>query len=116
MAPTLVIAACETADVELATGTSVDEAELRGLCRRHRIRHLALFGSALRGELGPDSDLDLLVEFEPGCAPGLLRFAAIELELEQLIGRRVDLRTPQDLSRYFRATVVEQARPLYDAA
>lgn len=108
--------AWETADVKLATGTNVDDAQLADLCRRHRIQRLALFGSALRDELGPDSDVDLLVEFEPGQAPGLLRFAAIELELEALLGRPVDLRTPHDLSRYFRAAVVEEARPLYDAA
>ena len=102
--------------VELASGTTVDDAALAELCRRYGIRHLALFGSALRDELGPDSDIDLPVEFERDRVPGLLRLAVIELDFERLLGRRVDLRTRDDLSPYFRAAVSEEARPLYDAA
>lgn len=102
--------------MELASGTSVDDEALAALCRRNGIRHLALFGSALRDALGPDSDVDLLVEFEHDRVPGLLRFAAIELEFEQLLGRRVDLRTRGDVSAYFRAAVAAEARPLSDAA
>ncbi|MCB1006816.1 MAG: nucleotidyltransferase family protein [Acidimicrobiales bacterium] len=102
--------------MELASGTTVDDAALAELCRRYGIRHLALFGSALRDELGPDSDIDLLVEFERDRVPGLLRLAVIELDFERLLGRRVDLRTRDDLSPYFRAAVSEEARPIYDAA
>ncbi|HUP68223.1 MAG TPA: nucleotidyltransferase domain-containing protein [Acidimicrobiales bacterium] len=76
----------------------------------------ALFGSALHGRLRPDSDIDLLVEFEPGHTPGLFGIAKLELDLADLIGRSVDLRTVHDLSRYFRDDVAAEARTLYDAA
>ena len=91
--------------------------ELLGrLCRRHRIRRLALFGSVLKGTDRPDSDIDLLVEFELGATPGLLGLAAIEAELSAFFGgRRVDLRTPQDLSRYFRSEVMRSAEVQYAA-
>ncbi|HEX4888754.1 MAG TPA: nucleotidyltransferase family protein [Alphaproteobacteria bacterium] len=89
---------------------------LADLCRRHHIRRLALFGSTLKGTNRPDSDVDLLVEFEPGKEPGLLRLAGIEMELSSLLqGRRVDLRTAQDLSRYFRDEVVRTAEVQYAA-
>lgn len=84
-----------------------DREDLAELCRRYGIRRLSLFGSVLKGTDGPDSDIDLLVEFEPDNAPSLLGMAAIEAELSDLLGRRrVDLRTPQELSRYFRDEVV----------
>jgi uncharacterized protein len=74
-----------------------DPEALASLCRRCRIRRLSLFGSTLRGEARPDSDIDLLVEFEPQAKPGLIALAGIELELSLLLnGRKVDLRTPQD--------------------
>jgi len=83
---------------------------LAELCRRHGIRRLSLFGSVLRGTDRPDSDVDLLVEFEPGRTPGLLALARIELELSDLLGgRKVDLRTAEDLSRYFRREVSDTA-------
>ena len=82
------------------------------LCRRHGIRRLALFGSVLRDDFGPDSDVDVLVEFEPGRTPGF-GFIAIQDELSALLGREVDLNTPNDLSRYFRDEVVRGARVLY---
>jgi predicted nucleotidyltransferase len=89
---------------------------LARLCARHRIRRLSLFGSVLKGTAGPESDVDLLVEFEPDAAPTLLDMAAIEEELSALLqGRRVDLRTPQELSRYFRDDVVREAEPQYVA-
>lgn len=100
----------------VAPGIAIDDEVLRTLCRESGVRRLRLFGSALRGELRPDSDIDLLVEFEPGRTPGLLRLAGLELELEALLGRRVDLRTPADLSRHFRDDVSAGARVLYDAA
>ncbi len=86
---------------------------LADFCRRHHIRRLALFGSALRGQLRPDSDIDLLVEFEPGHTPGLLGMARLERELSALLGRKVDLRTPNDLSRYFRDEVLREAEVQY---
>ena len=93
----------------------VSEEELAPVCRRHRIRKLSLFGSRLKGTARPDSDVDLLVEFEPNAVPGLLGIAAMELELSALLGgRKVDLRTAQDLSRYFRDEVVRTAEVQYE--
>ncbi|ABY35311.1 MAG TPA: nucleotidyltransferase [Chloroflexus aurantiacus] len=87
---------------------------LADFCRRHHIRRLALFGSALHGDPGPESDIDLLVEFAPGHVPGLIRLARMERELSALFnGRKVDLRTPEDLSRYFRDTVLKEAEVQY---
>ena len=88
--------------------------ELGALCRKHHIRRLAIFGSALRDDFRPDSDIDVLVEFEPSYAPGLFGIARIERELSALFGgRKVDLRTPEDLSRYFRQRVLEEAEVQY---
>jgi predicted nucleotidyltransferase len=87
---------------------------LADFCRRHHIRRLALYGSALHGDFGPESDIDLLVEFEPGHIPGLLKLARTERELSVLFnGRKVDLRTPEDLSRYFRDSVLQEAEVQY---
>jgi uncharacterized protein len=102
--------------MELVQGLVIDERRLRALCRTHGVRRLGLFGSALRGDLRHDSDIDLLVEFEPDRVPGLLGLARLELELEQLLGRTVDLRTAADLSPHFRGEVAANARMLYDAA
>ena len=102
--------------MELTTDLSVDDTVLRAFCRQHGIRSLRLFGSAARNELRDDSDIDLLVEFEPDRIPGLLGIAKLELELQELLGREVDLRTLDDLSPYFRDDVVAAARVLYDAA
>ena len=75
-----------------------------------------MFGSVLKGTARPDSDVDLLVEFEPDAIPGLLGLAAIEMELSDFLGgRRVDLRTAQELSRYFRDEVMRTARVQYAA-
>ena len=93
---------------------SVDHERTADFCRRHHIRKLSLFGSALREDFGPESDIDLLVEFEPGHVLGLFGFARIERELAALFGgRRVDLRTAGDLSPYFRDQVVATAEALY---
>ncbi len=93
-----------------------DEPALAALCRRHHIRRLSLFGSTSRGRDRPDSDVDLLVEFEPGREPGLLGLAGIEAELSAMLGGRpVDLRTPNDLSRHFRDEVVRSAEIQYAA-
>ncbi|HUW61297.1 MAG TPA: nucleotidyltransferase family protein [Candidatus Bathyarchaeia archaeon] len=85
-------------------------------CRRHHIRRLAVFGSVLRADFGPDSDVDVLVEFEPGHCVGLITFAAMENELSDLIGRNVDLNTPAGLSPYFRDQALSEAETQYVAA
>lgn len=82
-------------------------------CQKHHIRKLALFGSVLREDFGPDSDVDVLVEFEPGRTVGLLRMAGLELELSEMLGRKVDLRTPAELSRYFRDEVMQSSEIQY---
>jgi predicted nucleotidyltransferase len=94
----------------------VDTTALEVLCRRHHIIRLSLFGSVLRGTSRPGSDVDLLVEFKPGQAPGFLGLAGIEEELSALLGgRHVDVRTPQDLSRHFRAEVTRTAEVQFAA-
>lgn len=93
-----------------------DHEALAQVCRRHHIRRLALFGSRRRGTARPDSDVDLLAEFERGTSPTYLDLAAIESELSRLLGgQRVDLRTPAELSRYFRDEVVREAEVQYAA-
>lgn len=89
--------------------------KLAEFCRKHHIRKLSLFGSALRGELHPNSDIDLLVEFESGHVPGLITLAGMEIELTEMLGRKADLRTPRELSRYFRDQVVNTAEVQYEA-
>jgi len=86
--------------------------QIASFCRRHHIRRLALFGSVLRDDFGPQSDVDVLVEFEPGHVPGLA-FFSIEDELTQILGRRVDLNTPGFLGRFFRDEVLREAEDLY---
>jgi len=85
-------------------------------CRQNHIRRLALFGSVLRDDFGPDSDVDVLVEFEPDARVGLLRLAGMEIELGELMGRKIDLNTPGFLSDYFRDQVLAEAEIQYDAA
>lgn len=85
-------------------------------CRRNRIRRLAFFGSVLRDDFGPGSDVDVLVEFEPGAVVGLIGFAGMENELSALIGRKVDLNTPGFLSPYFRDEVLQEAEAVYEQA
>lgn len=88
--------------------------QIRGFCRRHYIRKLSLFGSVLREDFGPQSDIDVLVEFEPGHVPGFFRLLDLEEELSGIFGgRKVDLHTPQDLSRYFRDEVMASAEVQY---
>ena len=87
---------------------------LAAFCREHGIKRLAIFGSALRDDFGPESDVDVLVEFEPDRIPGLFGLAGMELELSGLFsGRKVDLRTLEDLSPYFRQDVVDAAEVQY---
>ena len=85
-------------------------------CRRHHIRRLSLFGSALRDDFRPDSDVDVLVEFEPDARVGLIRLGTMEIELGEILGRKVDLNTPGFLSKYFRDEVLAEAQVQYDAA
>ena len=85
-------------------------------CRRHHIRRLAVFGSVLRDDFGPDSDVDVLVEFEPGTRVGLIRLAGMELELGSILGRKVDMNTPRSLSPYFRDSVLAKAEAQYERA
>ena len=89
--------------------------EIAAFCARHHVAKLSLFGSALTAAFGPTSDVDFLVEFAPGRVPGYIRLAAMERELSAIIGRKADIRTPAELSKYFRdevlaAAVVEYAR------
>lgn len=95
---------------------AVDRARLAEFCRRHHIRKLSFFGSVLGETFRPDSDVDVLVEFEPEHIPGLLALAGMEIELSELLGRKADVRTAEDLSRYFRDEVVAKAQLLYAAA
>jgi len=90
----------------------VPPAAVAEFCRKHHIRRLSLFGSVLTDDFRPDSDIDVLVEFEAGHVPG---FAIVDMEdeLSRLVGRKVDLRTPRDLSRYFRERVLREARLQY---
>ena len=90
------------------------EQEINEFCRQHHIRRLSMFGSALHGDQRPDSDLDLLVEFEVGHTPGF-KFFEIEEELSRIIGRKVDLNTPGFLSRYFRDDLLAEAQLMYGA-
>jgi predicted nucleotidyltransferase len=89
--------------------------KLAEFCKRNHIRRLSLFGSAVSGELRPDSDIDVLVEFEEGKTPGLFSIVRMEMELTETLGRSVDLRTPNDLSRYFRDEVIRTAKLEYQS-
>jgi len=91
----------------------VPKEKIEEFCKRHHIRKLSLFGSAVRNDLRSESDLDLLVEFHPAHIPGLIRLAGIEIELSEILGCKVDMRTAQDLSRYFREEVLKSAKVQY---
>lgn len=94
---------------------TIPKDKLAEFCKTNRIRRLSVFGSALRGQLAPDSDIDLLVEFEQGHTPGLFSIVRMEMELTEMLGRKADLRTPEDLSEYFRNEVMENAEVQYQA-
>jgi len=91
----------------------IPKEQIADFCRRHHIRKLSLFGSVLWDYFRPESDIDVLVEFEKSYVIGLIRFAGMQRELSGIIGRNVDLRTPADLSRYFRHEVLEAAGVQY---
>ena len=97
-------------------GSPLEIAEhiIEEFCLRNHIRKLALFGSVLTPRFRPDSDIDVLVEFEPGHVPGFFGLARMERELTEVYGIKVDLRTPEDLSRYFRDEVVASAVVQYE--
>ena len=92
---------------------NIREEDIAQFCRRNHINRLSLFGSALRDDFRPDSDVDLLVEFEPGHVPGFIMLSRMQRELSDILGRRVDLRTPASLSDYFRDDVVNNATLIY---
>ena len=96
-------------------GVEFPEDQIAEFCHRHGVKQLSVFGSILRDDFRPDSDVDLLVEFQPGKTPGMFGFGQMIIELTRMIGRQVDLRTPFDLSRYFRPFVLREARRLHAA-
>lgn len=91
----------------------LSKVKIADFCKRHYIRKLSVFGSFLTEGFRPDSDIDLLVEFHPDHIPGLIRLTGMENELSSILGRKVDIRTAEDLSRYFRQQVVESAEVQY---
>jgi hypothetical protein len=96
-------------------GIDIDEQRIAAFCERHGIRCLRLFGSILREDFGPDSDVDVVVEFAPDRSPGWIAFARMALELEEIIGREVDLRTFEDFSENVRRRVLEESEVQYVA-
>jgi predicted nucleotidyltransferase len=94
-------------------GIEISNRAIEELCRRHHIQRLALFGSILRDDFGPDSDIDVLVTFEPDETPGF-GFIDVQDELSEILGHPVDLHTPASLSKYFRNEVLREAEALYD--
>ena len=105
------------ADLPSSLRVKAPPEKLAGFCRKHHIRKLSFFGSVLRDDFRTDSDIDVLVEFEPAHVPGFIKLADMEAELSALFGgRKVDLRTPAELSRYFRDRVVKEAKVQYAAA
>jgi predicted nucleotidyltransferase len=95
---------------------AIPKEEINQFCQRHQIRKLSLFGSVLRNDFTPESDVDFLVEFEPGKTPGFFKMASMERELSEMLeGRKIDLRTPNELSIYFRDRVMAEAVVQYDS-
>ena len=94
-------------------GVDIPDHQLVAFCRRHGVRRLAVYGSILRDDFGPDSDIDFLIDFLPGETPSLFDVGGMLMELRAMLGREVDLRTPMDLSPYFREDVVSHAKTLY---
>jgi hypothetical protein len=99
----------------VAPRLAIDRDRIADFCRRHHVRRLAFFGSVRHDDFGPESDVDVLVEFEAGHVPGFA-FFDLQEELSAVLGRRVDLHTPGSLSRYFRDRVVRDAQDQYVAA
>lgn len=98
------------------TGVELPSKErIASFCERHRIRKLSIFGSFLRDDFRPESDIDILIEFKSGAVPGFFKLMDMEEELSELFERKVDIRTPNDLSRYFRDEVLATAEVQYIA-
>ncbi|HYL75580.1 MAG TPA: nucleotidyltransferase family protein [Bryobacteraceae bacterium] len=95
--------------------THVDQTSLAEVCRRYGVKELSLFGSTVRGEMRPESDIDIMVEFEPGVRIGLIKFESLAEELEALAGRKVDLVTKRGLKPWIRPEVLKDARVIYAA-
>ena len=95
------------------THINIPRGKLKKYCKKHGIRKLSLFGSVLRDDFKPESDVDVLVEFEAGRVVGFIRLAAMQIELSEILGRTVDMRTPAELSRYFREEVSDSAEVQY---
>jgi len=95
------------------TQIKVPKEEIGKFCKKYHIQKLLFFGSVLRNDFGPDSDVDVLVDFEPGQVVGFIRLAQMEIELSNILKRKVDLRTPAELSRYFRQEVLDSAEVQY---
>ena len=93
---------------------NITEEQIADFCQRNHIRKFAFYGSVLRDDFRPDSDIDVLVEFEPSQPIGLMEVVRMERRLSELMGRKIDLRTPKELSRYFRDKVISEAETLYE--
>jgi predicted nucleotidyltransferase len=94
----------------------VSKEKIAEFCKKNKIRKLSFFGSALRDDFGPDSDVDILVEFEPDVRIGLLGLSSLEIQLSEMMGRKVDLNTPGFLSTYYREKVLAESEVQYDSA
>lgn len=94
----------------------IPQEQIAAFCRRNHIRKLAFFGSVLRDDFAPDSDVDVLVEFEPGARVGLITLAGMEIELSQILGRKVEMHTVKGLNPLFRDAVMRQAQVQYEHA
>lgn len=99
----------------MSSRITFDREQVVEFCRRNHIRKLALFGSVLRDDFRTDSDVDVLVEFEHDRVPSLFGIIDMEFELSEILGRKADLRTPEDLSLYFRQRVLDSAEVQYHA-
>ena len=106
----------ESARIDLTKRIAASPEMIADFCRRHRIRRLSLFGSVLREDFRAESDIDVLVEFEPDGVPSFFELVGMKEELVDLLGRNVDLKTPNGLSPYFRDQVLREALLLHDAA
>jgi len=102
--------------MQARTNLNIPSEKIAEFCKKNHIRKLSLFGSALREDFGFDSDVDVLVEFERGTTVGMIRLGGLEIELGEILGRKVDLNTPGFLSKYYRDKVLAEAVVHYDAA
>ena len=92
----------------------ISKEKIAAFCKKNHIMKLSLFGSSVRRDFGSESDVDILVEFEPGARVGLIKLAGLELELSKILGRKVDLNTPGFISKYYREKVLTEAEVQYD--